>query len=387
MNRSRLLLVVLAYLAFISLGLPDGLLGVAWPSIRSSFALPLDALGLLLVSSTLGYLISSFNSGRLLRLMSVGTLLALSAAATGGSLLVFSVSPSWWLMVGFGLLLGLGAGAIDAGLNTYVAAHFSTRTMNWLHASFSAGATLGPLIMTAVLGAGLIWRWGYLMVGSAQLLLALTFALTRDRWRTVPSAHTTAPTLDANTSATLRKPLTWLGVVIFFIYAGIEVAAGQWSYSVLTLSRDLPEVRAGLWVTLYWGSLMVGRVVFGFIVNRAPITLLLRSCLLLIVTGALLFWLDLREALTAAGLVLMGLALAPIFPSLVSTTAARLGKAHAANAIGFQVGAAGLGAALIPAFVGVLASRLSLEVVGLALVVSALSLWLLFEGLTASSAR
>ena len=146
---SRRLLIGLAYVGFVSLGLPDGLLGVAWPSIRTFFHLPLDALGTLLVMFTVGYLVSSCSSGRLLARLNVGALLALSCVATAISLLGYALTPQWWIMVVLGLLSGLGAGAIDAGVNTYAATHYSARTVNWLHACYGIGATGGPVIMTS----------------------------------------------------------------------------------------------------------------------------------------------------------------------------------------------------------------------------------------------
>jgi fucose permease len=156
-RQARVLLVALAYLGFVSIGLPDGLLGVAWPSIRASFGLPLDALGMLLVTFTIGYLLSSFSSGRLLAHMNVGALLALSCLGTALSLLGYASVPQWWMMVVLGILAGLGAAAIDAGLNTYAATHFSTRSVNWLHACYGVGATIGPLLMTGVLMADRPW--------------------------------------------------------------------------------------------------------------------------------------------------------------------------------------------------------------------------------------
>jgi MFS family permease len=178
----RTFLAALAFLAFISLGLPDGLLGVSWPSIRAGFGLPLDALGLLLAFTTAGYLTSSFSAGRILRALPIGTVLALSTAAAATALLGFALTPAWPLMVVLGFLAGLGGGAVDAGLNAYGAANFSARVLNWLHAFFGLGTTLGPLIVTAVLSSGFSWRWSYVVVGSAQVLLALTFYLTRGRW-------------------------------------------------------------------------------------------------------------------------------------------------------------------------------------------------------------
>jgi fucose permease len=229
------LLIGLAYVGFVSLGLPDGLLGVAWPSIRTFFHLPLDALGALLVMFPAGYLGSSFSSGYLLARLSVGTLLALSCLATAISLLGYALTPQWWIMG------GLGAGAIDAGINTYAATHYSARTVNWLHACYGIGAAGGPVIMTSVLSAGHPWQWGYRIVGIGQIILAVCFGLTHTWWqlpaRTASPASAPAP-IGATTSwSTLRLPIMWLSMAVFFVYTGLEAAAGTWIYSLLTEAR------------------------------------------------------------------------------------------------------------------------------------------------------
>ena len=376
-------LIVLAYVGFISLGLPDGLLGVGWPSIRATFQLSLDALGALLTAFTLGYLGSSFSSGRILAHIGLGNLLTLSGAATAISLIGYALVPIWAGMVLLAVLAGLGAGAIDAGLNTFVATNWSTRTLNWLHASFGIGAAAGPLVMTAILSAGYAWRWGYALVGGAQLGLAVCFALTRARWESPAATAEVAdePVIGARTAATLRLPAVWLGIITFLLYTGVEVTAGQWSFTLLTLGRSVPRATAGMWVSVYWASLTVGRVLFGFIAGVASVTLLLRCSLLVLVAGTILLALDVMPLLNFVGLALMGLALAPMFPSLIATTPTRLGAGHAANAIGFQVAAAALGGAILPGTVGVLANRFGLESIGVVLIVASLCLLLLHEAL------
>jgi fucose permease len=389
-TRPRFLLIGIAYLGFVSLGLPDGLLGVGWPSIRRTFDLPLGALGALLLTFTLGYLLASFVSGRLLAGLGVGTRLALSCLGTATSLLGFALAPAWPVMVGLGFLLGAGGGAIDAGLNTYVATHHGPRTLNWLHASFGLGAATGPLIMTAVLAADLAWRWGYAIVGLAQLALAACFGLTRGWWTSPGVARLPGPVSArgaASLRATLRLPPVWLGIALFFVYTGVELATGQWSYSLFTEERGVAKSTAGFWVSVYWGSLTVGRVLFGVVAGFARIELLLRACLVAIVAGTALIWLDLAELASFLGLALVGLALAPIFPSLIATTPARLGPAHTANAVGFQVAAAALGGALLPGLIGVLAGRIGLDVVAPALFVAACLLWGFFEALGARGPR
>jgi fucose permease len=386
--KARFLLIGLTYLGFISIGLPDGLLGVAWPSIRAFFHLPLDALGTLLVMYTTGYLFSSFSSGRLLSRISVGSLLALSCLATAISLLGYALTPQWMVMVVCGLLSGLGAGAIDAGLNTYAATHFSARMVNWLHACYGIGATSGPIIMTNVMGAHLPWQWGYGIVGTGQLVLAACFGLTRTQWPTTSMMQgMTIPTPlgAASIKSTLRLPVVWLSIAVFFIYTGLEAATGTWTYSLFTEGRAIPMSTAGMWVSMYWGALTVGRLVFGLVVNYVPVRLFLRCCIISIIFGATLLWFNITPLFSCLGLALIGLSAAPIFPSLIATTPERLGEGHTDNGVGFQIAAAVLGQSLLPAIVGVLASTLGLEIVGTVLVVAALLLLMLYEKLTSTS--
>jgi len=377
------LLALLAFLAFVSLGLPDGLLGVSWPSIRSSFGVPLDALGLLVAFQTAGYLTSSSLSGRILRVLPIGSLLALSTLAAALALLGFAITASWQLLLAFGFVAGLAGGAIDAGLNAYGARHFSARILNWLHAFFGLGTTLGPLLVTAVLTSGHVWRWSYVIVGSAQVLLALTFFLTRRRWATVVTGdgEPARPPLAARNRDTLRQPIVWLGMLTFFVYTGAEFVVAQWSFTLLTLHRGETVATGGLMVSLYWGSLMVGRVLFGIVADRVPLVRTLSVCLVGSVVGALLFWLEPTRSLSFAGLMLIGAAFAPIFASLIILTPRLVGQAHADNAIGFQIAAAGLGGAALTASVGVVATALGLQTIGVSIVVLTLALLMLYQAL------
>jgi len=380
------LLIGLSYAAFVSLGLPDGLTGVGWPSIRQTFGLPIDALGAMLVVFTAGYLTSSAMSGRLLDRLGVGMLLVLSCASTAAALLVYGLAPTWWLMVGFAVLSGLGAGAIDAGLNTYAANHFDARTVNWLHACFGVGSTAGPIIMTSVLSAGVTWRLGYIIVGCGQLCLAACFAWTRGSWLAGPVEERPPPVRSAPARATLRLPAAWIGIALFFVYTGIEVSAGQWMYSLLTEARGVSTAVAGTFVSIYWASLTAGRVLFGIIAPRVALERALLLCMIAIALGAALVWVNLSAWASFAGFALMGLCLAPVFPSLISTTPKRLSAEHVGNAVGFQVAAAALGGGAMPGLIGVIAERLGLEVLGPALLAGSLVLLALFAARTASRA-
>jgi fucose permease len=362
-------LILLAYIAFISLGLPDGLLGVAWPSIRAEFQRPLDSLGLLLLASTTGYLTSSFFSGRVMARLGVGGLLAASCFATGTALLGYTIAPSWWMIVALGLLAGAGAGAIDAGLNTYVAANYSEGLMQWLHASFGVGVTIGPIIMTAGINNFESWRAGYLVVGTAQVLLAICFFLTASSWkRPATQSEDAEPEqrlTDYKTSFrhTLSQPNVWLSLMLFFLYTGAEVTLGQWTYSLLTEGRGISPEVAGLWAGSYWGTFTIGRIVAGLYTRRISVDLLLRLCIGTAFVGAVLLAWNPVEWVGLAGIAIVGFAVAPIFPALVSGTADRVGPAHAANTIGMQISAAGLGVAIIPGLAGVLARVYTLEII------------------------
>ena len=358
------ILVVLSYLAFVSLGLPDGLLGVGWPSIRADFGRPVEALGALVAMFTGGYLVSSFFSGALLRMFSLGTVLAVATAIASAALFGFAAAPSYALISVAAVAAGAGGGAIDGGLNAFGAQAFTARVLNWLHAFWGLGAALGPVIVTAVLARDLDWRWAYGIVGTAQAALALTFWLTRGRWGRLADAEPPAPQWE-----TLGVPRVWLGIFVFFLYTGCELAVAQWSYSVMTLARDVPEAVAGTVVAGYWASLTAGRVAFGLIADRVPLVPALRLATAGAVAGAALFWAGPVPWLTYAGLVLSGVSFAPIFASMVSLTPARVGRRHADSAIGMQIAAAGLGGAVFGGlFVGAVVRAFGLGAVGVTLV-------------------
>lgn len=368
----RLALIALAFVAFVGLGMPDGLLGVGWPSLRADFAVPLDALGWLLAAGVVGYTTSSFLNGVLLARLGVGRMLALSCLLTGLALVGYTVAPQWWMVVALGVVAGLGAGAIDAGLNTYVAAYFGARLMQWLHASWGVGITIGPLLMTAGLALWQSWRVGYWVVGGFQLALAVGFFVTLSLWeRPAPAFGEQKRLTDYQTSfgLTLRQPAVWLSITLFLLYVGAETALGVWAYTLLTEARRVEPALAGVVTGSYWLMFTIGRIAAGVVAVRVGSDRLVRGGLIgaLLGTG-LLIWNPAVFANVLA-IALIGLAIAPIFPALMSGTAARVGDRFAANTIGMQMAATGAGMALIPAGMGVLASRMSLEIIPFALLV------------------
>jgi fucose permease len=376
---SKLSLLLLAYVAFIALGMPDGLLGVAWPSMRADFSIPIDALGMLLLAAVTGYMTSSFMSGVLIGRMGVGRLLAGSCALTGLALVGYTLVPSWWMMVLLGVMAGLGAGAIDAGLNTYVAAHYDEGVMQWLHACYGVGVTLGPIIMTIALTALNTWRVGYRVVSGFQIALAACFLLTLPLWNQKDSsAGSDRPKrlteYKTPMGETLRQPRVWLSALLFFMYVGAEVSFGTWTYSLLVESRGISPATAGLWAGSYWATFTVGRIVAGVFAKRFGIIRLVLGGLTGALLGAALLAWNPSDLANLFAVVLIGFSIAPIFPAFMSGTSQRVGAYFAANTIGMQMAASGLGTAIIPSLLGVLARRYSLEVIPVTMVIVLLGL-------------
>lgn len=361
--------------------MPDGLLGIAWPSMRTDFSIPLDALGMLLFASVAGYMTSSFLSGALIARMGVGRLLAISCALTGSALIGYTLVPSWWMMVLLGVFAGLGAGAIDAGLNTYVAAHFGEGLMQWLHASYGIGITLGPIIMTMSLTELDSWRVGYRIVGGFQFLMAASFLATLSWWK-VQEDDPTEGELEKRLTdyktplgQTIRQLRVWLSILLFFLYVGAEIALGTWAFTLLTESRGVAAQAAGFWTGSYWATFTTGRILAGLYAKRLGINTLVQGGAILALLGAILLWWNPFPLANLLSVALIGIAIAPIFPAMMSGTSRRVGAQFAANTIGMQMAATGLGGVVIPSLMGVLARQFSLEVIPICLTLVFLGLF------------
>ncbi len=362
-QRSDLPVIALAYLSFVVLGFPGGMLGIAWLSMQKTFALPIDAVAALLTAGTAGYMLSSFYSGRTIYRFGFATVIIFSSLLGMIGALGFVLSPSWPLVLVSGLLMNLGGGAIDAGMNTYFTAHYGPRLMSWLHGSFGIGATLGPAVMTGLVSAGQSWRNGYLVVAAADLLMLAAFVLTFRQWRR-PDITSGVSVEKSGLGGTLLLPVMWMSVALFIVAVGVEFTPGQWTPSLFTEVRAMPVSLAGNLVTTYFASFTLGRFLFGVVGDRLKPMTALRLCMASTVMGALLVWWNGGSAVNLVGMVILGLAIAPIFPLLITTTPERVGHAHAANAIGFQISAAGAGVALLPSLAGTLANRVGLEIIG-----------------------
>jgi fucose permease len=362
-----MVILVLAYLGFVSVGLPDGAHGVAWPYMSAEFGVPVGAVGFILLTGTTGYVSASVAAGFVVGRIGVGWLLAASTVLSAAAVAGYALAPGLAFVVGAALFLGLGSGAIDAGLNAYVTRHLGARHISWLHASFGAGATAGPLVMTAVLAGGLAWRWGYGTLAVGLGVLALAFVVTARRW----VGGSTVAGGNPPSRATWRLGGLWLGAAAFAVEVAIEIGVALWAFLLLTEGRGMAEHLAGLAVSAYWASMLAGRLLSGAVTDRFGAHRLLTAGVTGLVLGAVLVTLPAPGWLAVAGLVVLGFAAAPMFPLLTLTTVERVGDEHADRTIGVQVGASALGGTAVPAAIGVLIDRAGPEVLGPCLVVLA----------------
>ena len=372
--------ITVSFLAFIGLGLTSGLLGLAWPSMQKAFDLPLDGVNILYLVSTAAYTLASFAIGRLMARFGSGTTLLVGSILISLCMFGIATSSLWVLVIAFTMIAGFGSGLLDAGLNMYIGIYHSARQMNWLHASFGIGITFGPLIMTFVLQHALGWQVGYAVVGALLISIILLFVFTRSLWRTegLQTADNT-PVVRENFSKTLRVPIIWLSMLTYLVYCGLEIGLGQWAYTLLTQSRGIAPEIAGPWVAVYWGTFTGGRIIYGAVANRFEIDRVLRVCTLGMIVGAGLFWWNPVNAVGLLGLVVIGAAQAPVFPLLMSGTAKRVGAVHAENGISLQMGAVGIGTALLPGLIGTVGKNFGLESMSALILFMAVVVFILHE--------
>lgn len=380
---TQALLLATVYLAFISLGLPDSVLGVAWPGMRASLGQDLASAGLITLVLTVGSALSSFVGGRVLARWGTGPVVTVSGLLTGLALLGFALSPSFALLLLLAVPLGLGAGAVDARLNQFVAAHYSARHMNWLHGCWGVGATLGPLIMASALTSATGWRQGYLWIGGVQLGLVLLFLLVLPLWQRhqaqAAESAAVSPTTPKGPAPTLAL---WLAPALYLAYAAVEISIGLWAGSLLVDGRGLDAKTAALWVSCFFGAIMLGRFATGLLTLRLGNRQLVRLGIAVASVGAALFSSNALPApLSLAGLVLLGLGCAPIYPCLMHETARRFEPVTAAKVISRQVGFAYVGAAIVPAALGYLATAAGLGAIMPAVLAALLLLLLMSEAL------
>ena len=369
-------LLIIIYLAFISLGLPDSLLGTAWPVMQQELGAPLETAGVISMIISVGTILSSLISGRLLKRYGTGNVTFVSVLMTAIALLGFFLAPSVpWLII-WAIPLGLGAGAIDTGLNDYVALNYEAHHMSWLHSFWGIGATLGPIIMSQFIMESNAWRSGYFSIAMIQFALAVILFLTLPLWKKVNNqdASQLNDAVEAEAiSAQVVNPLRIRGVVFalltFLFYTGIELGVGLWGSSFLVEIKGLNPATAARWISFYYAGITIGRFLTGFITFRVTNKTLIRAGQLMALIGALLLILPLSPVVLAMSFVMIGLGFAPVFPGMIHETPARFGKEHSTILIGYQMAAAYTGTTLLPPLIGFIASYLTIGIFPIAAVI------------------
>lgn len=355
---ASLRLLRLSYVGFVSLGLPDTVLGAAWPALRTELGLPLDAAGLVLLLSSAGVVLSSSSSAYLRERVGTGAVLVGSTLLAAGALLGTACSQHWLHVLAAAFVAGLGGGAIDASLNDHVARHYSARHLSWLHACWGMGAGASPLFVASVLAAGATWRYAYAGLALVELLLSISFWRSARAWSVMSGRSGRAG--PPQTDARLRGPMV-ASVLLFYVYGGLEVSTGLWTSSLLVETRGLSAASAGVVVGAFWGALTLGRILVGLRADTlGPARVLRAACFWALLATLVLALPGTPAWLASAAVVGLGLALAPVYPLAMHDTPSRFGEALAARLVGYQVGAATLGAATLPWALGAIAARSSL---------------------------
>ncbi|MCR8658727.1 MFS transporter [Paenibacillus endoradicis] len=385
--------LIIIYLAFISLGLPDSLLGSAWPVMRGDLHASLGTAGIISMVIAGSTIVSSLLSGIVIKRFGTGKVTLVSCLLTAVALLGFSWSPSLiWLII-CAIPLGIGAGAVDAGLNNYVALHYKAHHMSWLHCFWGVGATLGPIIMASFIAGDKVWRQGYFTVACIQFILVVILFVSLPLWDKVAKrsmatkveAHSEETELELEQHAETRKPWQIKGVKLamltFIFYCGIEASMGLWGSSFLVNMKNLPAATAAQWVSWFYIGITVGRMITGFITFAMSSRMLIRYGQLIALVGAILLVLPLPSIISLIGFMIVGLGLAPIFPCMLHETPARFGKKNAQSIMGFQMAAAYTGSTLVPPMLGLLATNITIGIFPIFITIFAIAMLLCTEQL------
>ena len=376
----------LSCLAYLSVAIPGSTLGLLWPLMRQSWHQPLGLLGLLLIVGVSASVAASVLTGRLLARVHTGPIVAGGVAAIALALAGESAAPSVWVFAAGMVVFGVGSGALDTALNTHAAQHFGPWRINWMHASYGLGATGGPLLAAGLLAAGLGWRGVFAAQAAVQAVVAVLLSLTWRAWdQPVPTTTPQPPETPPTSRARAGALLTLLAAAFAAVECGIESGAGVWGYVFLTAGRGLSGPAAAGTVSAYWATMFAGRAVLGPVAERFGTGRVLTGGVVGLVAGSALLTVPGPAAVPVAGLAVVGLAAAPIFPLLTLATAQRTGGADPTRAVSLQVAASAGGNAALPAGLGLIIGALTASALGPALLLLSLLLAGLHRWLTRAS--
>jgi fucose permease len=359
------LLLIIIYMAFISLGLPDSLLGSAWPVMQTNLSVSLSSAGLIFMIVSGGTIISSLFSGRLIKKFGTGKVTFVSVTMTAVALFGFSVSPKFiWLCI-MAIPLGLGGGSVDAALNNFVALHYKAKHMSWLHCFWGIGATLGPVIMSLFISKNNEWRKGYFTISMIQFCLVFVLFVSLSLWKVIGKEHDETDEKEekntGNTSA-LRIPGVKLALVSFVFYCATESTAGLWGSSYLVDYKGLTAGEAARCISLFYAGITVGRLLSGFLTMKLNNRILIRLGQVICIIGAICLLLPLPVYFSIMGLILVGLGCAPIYPCMLHETPNRFGKMASQSIMGLQMAFAYMGSMIMPPILGFIASKTSIMI-------------------------
>lgn len=371
------LLLAIIYISFISLGLPDALLGAAWPVVHEQFAVPVSWMGPISLIISAGTVISSLLSDRLTRRFGTGRVTAFSVAMTAVALLGFSFSGSYWMLCLWAIPYGLGAGSVDSSLNNYVAVHYASRHMSWLHCMWGVGAAAGPYLMGWVLTGGQPWNKGYLYIGILQMVLSAVLFISLPIWKTGKVQ---------SDDQCKSKPLSFKEifaidgvkaiVLSFFCYCAFEQTLGQWASSYLVFHMGIAEEEAAGLAGLYFIGITVGRAANGFLAMKYTDKQLARLGAVIMACGVALLLLSLGKTAMIVGFLLCGLGSAPIYPCAIHATPERFGADRSQSIIGVEMACAYIGTCLMPPLFGVFADWAGIGTLPVVLGVILLIMWI-----------
>ncbi len=378
------LLLAVIYLSFVSLGLPDSLLGSAWPVMHADLNVPMSWAGAIAIIISAGTVVSSLQSDRLTKKLGTGRVTAISVGMTAAALLGFSISSSFWILCLWAIPYGLGAGSVDAALNNYVALHYASRHMSWLHCMWGLGAAIGPYVMGFALSGGAGWNMGYQYIGLMQIVLTVILVVSLPLWHTRKGA-------DAGTDVEAAPPLTLSRIfripgakavmITFFCYCALEQTTILWASSYLNLHRGIPAEAAAGYAGLFFIGITTGRALSGFLTMKISDGQMVRLGQAVIAAGIAAILLPLHEYVTLAGLVLIGLGCAPIYPCVIHSTPDHFGADRSQAVIGVQMASAYVGTCLMPPLFGLIATHISASLLPVYLLVILIVMVLTHEAL------
>lgn len=355
------LLIIIIYIAFISLGLPDSMLGAAWPTIRVELSLPVAGAGLISMIISGGTIVSSMASGKFISKLGTAKLTLISVFMTAIALLGFSFGKNYLWLCMMAIPLGLGAGAVDAALNNFVALHFSARHMNWLHCFWGIGATLGPIIMSVVISQSGLWQKGYLIVAIIQISLVIILLISLPLWKLFREDGQEDTIVEDNNQPILRLQGIRPALLGFFCYCALESTAGLWGASYLVQAKGIAADIAAGWISVYYLGITIGRFLNGFITAKFSNPVLIRNGQLIIGIGAILLLFFNQPFINLVGLVFIGMGCAPIYPSMLHETPVRFGKNNSSKVMGLQMAFAYMGATFMPPILGLIMDKAGIQ--------------------------